>query len=260
MENAMNEEHIKGLLNKLLEGRLNIDQTLDELRHLPVEALDSARLDHHRTLRTGLPEVVFGQNKDVNQLIEILGTLLSRKTVVLATRVSAEKAAKICPRLKQLTYHDTAQILTGNQQYITGDQARGTVVLVTAGTSDFPVAEEARISLEWFGHPVQTIYDAGVAGIHRILAHSRLLQEAKVIIVVAGMEGALPSVVAGMTGAPVIAVPTSVGYGSGAGGYAALLGMLNSCSPGLSVVNIDNGFGAACMAAAINRKEGNSTD
>lgn len=254
VERTMNEEYIKGLLDKLQSGQLNIDQALDQLRHLPVEALDSARLDHHRLLRTGLPEAVFGQNKDLNQLVEILEALLNSKTVVLATRVSSEKAEKACCMLKGLTYHRAAKILTGNEQHIPKNRARGTVVLVTAGTSDFPVAEEARISLEWFGHPVQTIYDAGVAGIHRILAHSRLLQQATVIIVVAGMEGALPSVVAGMTGAPVIAVPTSVGYGSGAGGYAALLGMLNSCSPGLSVVNIDNGFGAACMAAAINRK------
>jgi hypothetical protein len=174
--------------------------------------------------------------------------------VVLATRVSEEKAKVVRDRTSGLTYHPTARILTGNDQHIPVDKACGTVVIVTAGTSDLPVAEEARITLQWFGHPVETIYDAGVAGIHRILAHSALLHAAKVIIVAAGMEGALPSVVAGMTGAPVVAVPTSVGYGAGAGGYSALLGMLNSCSPGLAVVNIDNGFGAACMAAAINRK------
>ena len=157
-------------------------------------------------------------------------------------------------RLAGLAYHPAARILTGNDRHIPVGRASGTVVIVTAGTSDLPVAEEARITLHMFGHPVETVYDAGVAGIHRILAHSALLQQGRVIIVVAGMEGALPSVVAGMTGAPVIAVPTSVGYGAGAGCWSALLGMLNSCSPGLAVVNIDNGFGAACMAAAINRK------
>ncbi|NCC77384.1 MAG: nickel pincer cofactor biosynthesis protein LarB, partial [Clostridia bacterium] len=153
-----------------------------------------------------------------------------------------------------LTYHPTARILTGNEHLASLGVNRGAVVIVTAGTSDLPVAEEARLTLESCGHPVQTIHDVGVAGLHRILAHARQLQQASVIIVVAGMDGALPSVVAGMTAAPVIGVPTSIGYGTGAGGYAALLGMLNSCSPGLAVVNIDNGFGAACMAAAINRR------
>lgn len=180
--------------------------------------------------------------------------MLKRKNVVLATRVSPEKAEEVLLKLEGLTYHDTARILTGNDSYIEADQGRGPVVIVTAGTSDIRVAEEARISLEWFGHPVQTVYDAGVAGLHRILSCTQMLQEATVLIVVAGMEGALPSVVAGMVSAPVIAVPSSIGYGTGAGGFSALLGMLNSCAPGLAVVNIDNGFGAACMAAAINKK------
>ncbi|MGW8161713.1 MAG: nickel pincer cofactor biosynthesis protein LarB, partial [Desulfobulbales bacterium] len=160
---------------------------------------------------------------------------------------------EVLRKLDGLTYHDTARILTGNEEHIQTDSGRGTVVIVTAGTSDQPVAEEARITLHLFGHRVQCVYDAGVAGLHRILAHSELLREASVLIVVAGMEGALPSVVAGMVSAPVIGVPTSIGYGTGTGGISALLGMLNSCSPGLAVVNIDNGFGAACMAAAINR-------
>jgi len=173
--------------------------------------------------------------------------------VALATRVAPEKAEAILERLPQLTYHPAARILTGNDQHIPVGCGQGTVVIVTAGTSDLPVAEEARITLQWFGHETATIYDAGVAGIHRILAHADLLHRGRVIIVAAGMEGALPSVVAGLTASPVIGVPTSIGYGAGAGGYAALLGMLNSCSPGMAVVNIDNGFGAACMAAAINR-------
>lgn len=250
----MNEQHILDLLQRVKDGRLSPDHAVETLRQLPVEVLDSARLDHHRQLRTGLPEAVFGENKTVDQLIEILTAMLKQQTVVLATRVSPEKAEQVCARLDGLNYHDTARMLTGNPHCIQKDSGRGTVVVATAGTSDMAIAEEARLCLHSFGHRVETIYDAGVAGLHRILAHSELLQQAAVLIVVAGMEGALPSVVAGMTPAPVIGVPSSIGYGTGAGGYSALLGMLNSCAPGLAVVNIDNGFGAACMAAAINRK------
>lgn len=250
----MNEQELRDLLRQVQEENLPISDAVARLRHLPVELLDSARLDHHRLLRTGLPEAVFGENKSVEHLVEILGAQLQRQNVVLATRVTPDKAKAVLCRLEGLTYHDIPRMLTGNDQHIPRGCSRGTAVIVTAGTSDLPVAEEARLSLAFFGHPVQTIYDAGVAGLHRILAHTSLLQQATVLIVVAGMEGALPSVVAGMTHAPVLAVPTSIGYGTGAGGFSALLGMLNSCSPGLAVVNIDNGFGAACMAAAINRK------
>ena len=250
----MDEQTLTALLRQVRDGGMQIPEAVDRLRRLEVEVLASARLDHHRALRTGLPEAVFGENKSADQLVEILAALLRTDSVVLATRVDADKAAAVRARLAGLAYHPAARILTGNDRHIPVGRASGTVVIVTAGTSDLPVAEEARITLHLFGHPVETVYDAGVAGIHRILAHSALLQQGRVIIVVAGMEGALPSVVAGMTGAPVIAVPTSVGYGAGAGGWSALLGMLNSCSPGLAVVNIDNGFGAACMAAAINRK------
>ena len=250
----MDEQTLTALLRQVRDGGMQIPEAVDRLRRLEVEVLASARLDHHRALRTGLPEAVFGENKSADQLVEILAALLRTDSVVLATRVDADKAAAVRARLAGLAYHPAARILTGNDRHIPVGRASGTVVIVTAGTSDLPVAEEARITLHMFGHPVETVYDAGVAGIHRILAHSALLQQGRVIIVVAGMEGALPSVVAGMTGAPVIAVPTSVGYGAGAGGWSALLGMLNSCSPGLAVVNIDNGFGAACMATAINRK------
>lgn len=250
----MNEQELIKLLTQVRDQSLPINEAVDQLRHLPGETIRSAQLDHQRQLRTGLPEAVFGENKTAAHLQEILSALLRQKTAVLATRVAPDKASEVTRKLDGLTYHDTARILTGNDQYIPEECGRGTVVIVTAGTSDLPVAEEARIALERFGHRVQTVYDAGVAGLHRILAHSKLLQDASVLIVIAGMEGALPSVVAGMVSAPVIAVPTSIGYGTGAGGFSALLGMLNSCSPGLAVVNIDNGFGAACMAAAINRK------
>jgi len=239
---------------------MSTEQAVDKLRHLQVEVLDSARLDHHRQLRTGLPEAIFGENKTVDQLVEIMTAMRKSQSVILATRIDPDKARQVCRRVDGLEYHDTARLLTGNAHYIPADSGRGQVVVVTAGTSDMAVAEEARLCLHYFGHRVATVYDAGVAGLHRILAHGRLLQQASALIVVAGMEGALPSVVAGITPAPVIAVPSSVGYGTGAGGFSALLGMLNSCASGLAVVNIDNGFGAACMAAAINRKSMISTE
>jgi NCAIR mutase (PurE)-related protein len=251
----MNEQQLIALLRQVKDGGVTTEQALEKLRRLPVEVLNSARLDHHRLLRTGLPEAVFGENKTVDQLVEIVRAMLKQQSVVLATRISPQKAEQVRMRVAGLSYHETPKLLTGNEEYIQKDNGRGTVVLVTAGTSDMAVAEEARICLHYFGHQTATVYDAGVAGLHRILAHCELLQQAAVLIVVAGMEGALPSVVAGMTPAPVIAVPSSIGYGTGAGGFSALLGMLNSCASGLAVVNIDNGFGAACMAAAINRKE-----
>lgn len=250
----MNEQQLAALLHQVRDGSIRIEQAVAHLRRLPTEVLDSARLDHHRLLRTGLPEAVFGEGKTAGQLAEILTAMLRQDVPVIATRIDPQKAEQVCERVEGLRYHETARLLTGNAQHIPKDSGRGIIVIVTAGTSDLPVAEEARICLEYFGHQTATVYDAGVAGLHRILAHCELLQQASVLIVIAGMEGALPSVVAGLTPAPVIAVPTSVGYGVSAGGFAALLGMLGSCAPGIAVVNIDNGFGAACMAAAINRK------
>ncbi len=242
------------MLLSLQQGTAQIDEVIEQLQRLPVESFDQARLDHHRMLRTNIPEVIFGENKTDDQLIAILERMLEQKSVILATRVSEEKAEKVSNALTNITYHPLARMLTGNDKHIPKNCSRGKIVITTAGTSDIPIAEEARLTLHFLGHPVETIYDAGVAGIHRILSQAGLLQQATVVIVVAGMEGALPSVVAGITAAPVIGVPTSIGYGTGAGGFSALLGMLNSCSPGLAVVNIDNGFGAACMAAAINQK------
>lgn len=250
----MNEKELFTLLQQVKNGRVNPEQALKKIRLPPVEILNSARLDHHRVLRTGLPEAVFGENKTADQLVEILQAMLKRPSVVLATRIDSEKAEQVCAQVDGLQYHPTSRLLIGNKEYISKNISRGTVMIVTAGTSDLPVAEEARLCLHSFGHAADTLYDAGVAGIHRILNHGERLQQASALIVVAGMEGALPSVVAGITPAPVIAVPSSIGYGTGAGGFSALLGMLNSCASGMAVVNIDNGFGAACMAAAINRK------
>ncbi len=250
----MNEQQLSALLKQVQSGSLSTEAALERLRLPPTEELDSARLDHHRLLRTGLPEAVFGEGKTAAQLVEILSAMRRRPAPVLATRVDPAKAEQVLAKVEGLRYHEAARLLTGNEEQAAKGCGRGVVAVVTAGTSDLPVAEEARLCLELFGHETAAVYDAGVAGIHRILAHCSLLQRASVVIVAAGMEGALPSVVAGLTPAPVIAVPTSVGYGAGAGGFAALLGMLNSCAPGLAVVNIDNGFGAACMAAAINRK------
>jgi len=249
----MNEQTLRALLQTLQSGKVDVDDAVEQLRLLPVEALPSAQLDHHRSLRIGMPEAVFGENKTVAQLIEILSAQLQQSQVVLATRVSPEKGQAVCGVVDGLEYHEAARMLTGNENEINFQKNSSAIILITAGTSDLPVAEEAKITLQCFGREVESVYDVGVAGIHRILGHQKLLQQAPVIIVVAGMEGALPSVVAGMTPAPVIGVPTSIGYGTGAGGFSALLGMLNSCAPGLAVVNIDNGFGAACMAAAIVR-------
>ncbi|HHD63251.1 MAG TPA: nickel pincer cofactor biosynthesis protein LarB [Desulfobulbaceae bacterium] len=249
----MDEQNLRTLLHTLQEGQIDISEVVECLRRLPTESLTSACLDHHRILRTGMPEAVLAEHKTTNQLIEILTAQLRQPNVVLATRVAKDKARAVCKAVDKLRYHESARMLTGNEQAIPEPSNTTAILLVTAGTSDLPVAEEARITLYCLGRKVTTIYDAGVAGIHRILEHQKILQQAPVIIVVAGMEGALPSVIAGITPAPVIGVPTSIGYGTGAGGFSALLGMLNSCAPGLAVVNIDNGFGAACMAAAITR-------
>jgi len=247
----MDEQTLRALLHDLQTGATDMDTVLETLKRLPGEQTRFACLDHHRNLRTGIPEAVFAENKDPEQLLDILSLLMRRPQVVLATRVAPSKADRILERIEGLRYHARAQVLIGNEEAIRPRSSRGPITLVSAGTSDLPVLEEARLTLHCLGLAAQCVTDAGVAGLHRILAHQELLQNSAAIIVAAGMEGALPSVVAGLTTAPVIGLPTSVGYGTGRGGVAALLGMLNSCAPGLAVVNIDNGFGAACMAAAI---------
>jgi hypothetical protein len=251
----MNQDTLTRLLLEVQAGRCHVEDAVRQLKLLPAEVLQDACLDHHRSLRTGIPEVIYGESKTAEQIITI-GTALLRQSphLLMATRVDADKALAVQQVLPQVHYHPQARMLTAHAEGPLQNRGRGSILVLCAGTSDIPVAEEARITAETLGHSVQTLYDVGVAGLHRLLARQHQLHTATVIIVVAGMEGALPSVVSGLVACPVIAVPTSIGYGTSFGGIAALLGMLNSCAPGLGVVNIDNGFGAACLAVTINRK------
>jgi len=247
----MDAKALKKLFDDVRRGRLSSDEAVARLRHMPFEDLGFANIDHHRTLRVGMPEVVFGPGKAPEQLVEIFVRLAKRKTNVLATRVSPEQASAVRRRLRKAEFHELARALTLTQD--TTLHGKGKIAVVSAGTSDIPVAEEAVVTAQIMGNEVQHVYDVGVAGIHRLLARRDLLAQARVIIVCAGMEGALPSVVGGLVGVPVIAVPTSVGYGASYRGIAALLGMLNSCASNVTVVNIDNGFGAGYVASLINR-------
>jgi hypothetical protein len=242
---------VRRLLEELAAGTLDVNAALQRLQVFPFENLSFARVDHHRLLRCGLPEVIFGQGKTSEQVAAIFSAMAATGHNVLATRVAHPAADLVRARHPEASYDECARVLSLRQQR--QSLSAGTVAVVSAGTSDLPVAEEARLTLELMDQRTQTFYDVGVAGLHRLLAHATDLRRARVVVVVAGMEGALPSVVGGLIAAPVIAVPTSVGYGASFHGLAALLAMLNSCVPGVSVVNIDNGFGAACQAALINR-------
>lgn len=252
----MDEGAVRELLARVSRGACTVDEAFGELKAFPVEMLACAQLDHHRRLRTGVPEVVYGENKTSGQLVEIIGRMMAASSSVMATRVSKEKGSEVCAELPGLVYHETARMLTigVEKKKGPGGCGKGLVLVLSAGTSDIPVAEEAVVTLRCLGNEVEKLYDVGVAGIHRLLTRRDLLEKADILVVVAGMEGALPSVVGGLVDKPVIAVPTSVGYGTGLGGIAALLGMLNSCVPGVAVVNIDNGFGAACMASNIMKR------
>jgi NCAIR mutase (PurE)-related protein len=223
---------------------------LERLKDLPFEDLGFAKLDHHRALRTGMPEVIFAAGKTTAQVATIFARMAKAGGNVLATRASREAFEAVAAVEPAAIFHEAARAITLAQAPVTS--GKGTVAVVCAGTSDLPVAEEAAVTARLMGNTVEVIADVGVAGIHRLLAQKQSLQTARVLIVCAGMEGALPTVVAGLVNAPVLAVPTSVGYGASFGGVAALLGMLNTCAPNVSVVNIDNGFGAACIASLIN--------
>lgn len=250
----MDPADLTKLLEEVQTGRLSIAAAQERLLHLPFENLGFAHIDHHRHLRQGFPEVVFAAGKSEAQLMAILTSLTQRAPQILVTRLTPEKAGPLKDSFPGAVYHAEAQVMTIGLDE-TADRGRGLILVLAAGTSDLPVAEEARLTASIMGNRVEAIYDVGVAGLHRLLAYKKKLQEATVFIVVAGMEGALPSVVGGLVQRPVIAVPTSIGYGAAFGGLAALLGMLNSCAAGVSVVNIDNGFGAGYIAALINRRE-----
>ena len=247
----MTADNLRKIFHKVRRGELPPDEAVEQLRHLPFEDLDFAKVDHHRALRMGMPEIIFGQGKTPAQVGEIFARLARHSGNVLATRSSQEQFAAVKKRVRGAEYHSLARAITlRRDSSIVG---KGTIAVVSAGTSDVPVAEEALITAEVMGNRVEHFYDVGVAGIHRLLAHRKALVKARVVIVCAGMEGALPSVVGGLVGVPVIAVPTSIGYGASFKGVAALLGMMNSCASNVSVVNIDNGFGAAYVASLINR-------
>jgi NCAIR mutase (PurE)-related protein len=246
----MDRAQIQSLLKDVSEGRTAVNDALDRLRDLPFEDLGFAKLDHHRALRTGMPEVIFSSGKTPAQVAGIFARMAHAGGNVLATRASQEAFEAVRGAEPRAEYHATARAITLSQAPAT--PGKGTIAVVCAGTSDLPVAEEAVITARLMGNTVELIADVGVAGIHRLLAQKGALQAARVVIVCAGMEGALPTVVGGLVNAPVLAVPTSVGYGASFNGLAALLGMLNTCSPNVSVVNIDNGFGAASIASIIN--------
>ncbi len=245
----MDEKALTRLLLKVRSGKLEVASAVAHLKDLPFVELGFATLDTHRSLRLGFPEVIFGEAKPVEQLGEIIGALRARKQAVLVTRLSAEKAKALLRRYPQASYDAVARIF----QIRAGRYQAGNVAVVAAGTSDIPVAEEAAVTSEAMGAAVRRIYDVGVAGIHRLLRRRADIQGADAAVVVAGMEGALASAVGGLVGIPVVAVPTSVGYGANFGGISALLAMLNSCAPNVATVNIDNGFGAGFYAALISR-------
>lgn len=248
----MDQHQLTTLLEQLAGGDITVAAAVDRLKHLPYEDLGIARLDHHRELRQGVAEVILGQSKTLDQLITIISALDDKKRNILVTRLDTDKGAELGLRFPTGEYDLLARTFCLIHQPLRR-QGRGTVLVICAGTSDLPVAREAVVTARILGNEVEELIDVGVAGIHRLLSCREQLQRAAVVIVVAGMEGALPSVVGGLVSTPVIAVPTSVGYGASFGGIAALLGMLNSCAAGVTVVNIDNGFGAAFAANRINR-------
>ncbi|MBI2815979.1 MAG: nickel pincer cofactor biosynthesis protein LarB [Acidobacteria bacterium] len=247
----MNKQQILQLFEAVQKGKLTPEAAAERLQHLPDEDLGFAKIDHHRVLRQGMPETVYAPGKTPEQVEEIVRRMLRHSPNVLVTRATRVMAARVKRVAKDAQFHTLSGSIAIRRD--TTQYARGAILVVSAGTSDIPVAEEAVVAAELMGNPVSHLYDVGVAGIHRLMTRREELSKARVIICVAGMEGALPSVVAGLVAAPVIAVPTSVGYGASFKGVTALLAMLNSCASNVAVVNIDNGFGAACFATMVNR-------
>jgi pyridinium-3,5-biscarboxylic acid mononucleotide synthase len=248
----MDIRKLEGLLKEVKSGKTSIEKALAQLKFLPFEDLGFTRIDHHRSLRKGFPEVIWGEGKTSSQILSIVKQLKEKGQNVLITRLEERKAKVIKKVFPKSRYYPQSRVLTYLTQPVKA-MGKGTILVITAGTTDIPVAEEAVVTAQLMGNPVETLYDVGVAGIHRLLAEREKLETARVLIVVAGMEGALPSVVGGLVDRPVIAVPTSVGYGTSFGGVTALLAMLNSCASGVAVVNIDNGFGAGYMASLMNK-------
>ncbi|MBI2864263.1 MAG: nickel pincer cofactor biosynthesis protein LarB [Chloroflexi bacterium] len=250
----MEDQRLRSLLEGLSAGEIGVEEALSSLRKLPYEDLGFAKIDHHRTLRRGFPEVIFGQGKSTGQVVAIVGQMVKHSEKVLVTRVGRDCYDAVVEKAPDARYNEIARTITVNRAH--DEKLPAGIAVVSAGTADLPVAEEAVVTAELMGNSVDRLFDVGVAGIHRLLHHFDRLQQARVVVAVAGMEGALPSVIGGLVSAPVIAVPTSVGYGANFGGLAALLAMLSSCSAGVAVVNIDNGFGAGYLAAMINRLNG----
>ncbi len=249
----MNKEYLEGILKSVSEGGTSVEDALKTLTHMHIEDIDYAHIDHHRSLRKGFPEVIFGEGKTAGQIAGIMEKMAAQDEIILVTRVDGEKAKELLTEFPDAVYHSDARMIVRKRKDIPV-RGRGRILVLSAGTSDIPVAREAYITAETMGNEVESVFDVGVAGIHRLFNHKKMIDDAAVLIVVAGMEGALPSVVAGMVSRPVIAVPTSVGYGVSFGGLTALFAMLNSCSSNVAVVNIDNGFGAGYVASMINRK------
>lgn len=248
----MNKDELKDLLHQYKQGKATDQHLIEKIGSLRSESLGFATVDHHRHLRQGFPEVILCQGKTPAQVSEIALRITLRSQPLLATRATKEHFKAVKKKIRNAHYDETARTITANEPKVSSSK-RGTILVISAGTSDIPVAEEAVVTARMCGNPVETLYDVGVAGIHRLLSQGKKLLSATVIIVVAGMEGALPSVVGGLVDVPVIAVPTSIGYGASFNGVAALLAMLNSCASGITVVNIDNGFGAGFAASLMNK-------
>jgi NCAIR mutase (PurE)-related protein len=248
----MDERYLKQLIDSVKNGELDTEEAVQQLKKLPYEDMEYVKIDHHRSLRTGKGEVIYCAGKTPEQSAGIFERLVDYNGKVMGTRANLETYKAVKEKLPDAVYHETARIITVSR--VDQQQYMGKIVIATGGTSDIPVAEEAAVTAEFYGNKVVRLYDVGVAGIHRLLMNTDKLEGASVIIAVAGMEGALPSVVAGLVDCPVIAVPTSIGYGANFGGLSALLTMLNSCATGISVVNIDNGFGAGIIASMINKR------
>lgn len=247
----MDEKFLKQLFNNVKDGALQIDEAVKQLKKLPYEDMDYVKIDHHRKIRTGKGEVIYCAGKTPEQCVSIFERLLACNSKAMGTRADLATYHAVKERIPDAKYHEKAAIITIDRSE--DSSFKGKIVVATGGTSDIPVAEEAAVTAEFYGNHVVRLYDVGVAGLHRLLMNTDKLENANVIVAVAGMEGALPSVIAGLADCPVIAVPTSVGYGANFGGLSALLTMLNSCASGISVVNIDNGFGAGFLASMINK-------